>query len=87
MLVVVEDGDIELSLQALLNLETLRCGNVLEINCAKAWCDCLNRSDNLLWLVHVQYDWYGIYTSKVLKQQRLTFHNRHGCLGAEVAQT
>ena len=67
MLVVVENGDIQLGLEALLNLEALGRGDILEINGAKAWCDCLNRSDNLLWLVHVEHDWHGIDTSKMLK--------------------
>ena len=86
VLVVVEDRNIQLSLQVLLNLEAFGRSDILEVNRAKAWCDRLNRSNNLLWLVHIQHDWHGIDTSKVLKQQRLTFHHRHGGFGAKVAQ-
>ena len=94
VLVVVEDGDVERRLEALLHLEAGRCGDVFQVHAAEDGGDALHGLDDGVDPVlqrhapgaGVDADREGVHTGEVLEQQRLALHDRQGGLGADVAQ-
>jgi hypothetical protein len=54
VLVVVEDGDVELGAQAALDLEAARRRDVLEVDAAEAGRDGLDEGDDLVGVLGVQ---------------------------------
>ena len=56
MLVIVHDGDIQLVLQASLDLETLRCLDILQVDSSERGRDRLHGLDKLLRIFLVHFD-------------------------------
>ena len=67
MLVVVEDGDVQLPLQGLLDLEALGTLDILQIDAAKGGCDGLAGSDDAGSIVGVDADGEGVHPAKLLE--------------------
>ena len=86
MLVIVEDGDIERGLQALLDLKAARSRDVLEVDAAKARGDSLNRFNDLVGVFRVETDREGVDAGELLEQHRLAFHHRHRRARTDVAK-
>ena len=62
VLVVVEDGDVQLVLEALLDVEAAGRGDVLKVDAAKARADCLHDADDLVRVLGVEADGIGVDT-------------------------
>ena len=86
MLVVVEDGDVELLLEPVLDLEAARRRDVLEVDAAEGRRDQLHGLDDLLGVVGLERDREGVDLGELLEQHRLALHHRHRGLGADVAE-
>ena len=87
MLVVVEDGDVQLTLQRLLDLEALGAFDVLKVNAAEGGGDGLAGRDDAGCIVGVDADGEGIHAAELLEQHSLALHDRQTGLWADVAQT
>ena len=86
VLVVVEDGDVELGAQPLLDLEAARRRDVLEVDAAEAGRDRLHDRDDLVGVLRVEAERPGVDAAELLEQQRLALHHRHRRLRADVAE-
>ena len=86
VLVVVEDGDVELGLQALLDLEAARGGDVLEVDAAEGRRDRLDGGDDLVGVLGVQAQREGVDAAELLEEHRLALHHGHRGLGPDVAE-
>ena len=86
MLVVVEDGDVELGAQALFDLEAARRGDVLQVDAAVRRGDRLDDRDDLFGVLGIQDDRPRVDATELLEQDGLSFHDGQGGLGADVAQ-
>ena len=86
VLVVVEDGDVELGLQPVLDLEAARRRDVLEVDAAERRGDPLDGLDDLVGVLGVEADRERVDAGELLEQDRLALHDRHRGLGADVAQ-
>ncbi len=86
MLIVVEDRDVEGRLQALLDLEALRGGDVLEVDPAEHGGQADHGLDDLVGVAHVEADREAVDAGELLEQERLALHHRQGRLRADVAE-
>jgi hypothetical protein len=86
VLVVVEHGDVELALEALLDLEAARGRDVLEVDAAEDGRDGLHDHHDLVHVLGVEAEREGVDAGELLEDERLAFHDRLGCAGADVAQ-
>ena len=86
VLVVVEDRDVELLLEAVLDLEAARRGDVLEVDAAEAGRDRLHRRDDLVRVLRVEADRERVDAAELLQQHRLALHHRHRGARADVAE-
>ena len=86
MLVVVEHRDVQLFFQPFLDLETAGSGDVLQIDAAEGGSDGLDRRHNLIGILGGQADREGVDIAEFLEENTFSFHDRHGCLGADIAQ-
>jgi hypothetical protein len=84
VLVVVEDGDVELAPQAPLDLEAARRRDVLEVDPAESRRDRLHDRDDLVGVGGVEADRPGVDPGELLEEHRLALHHRHGRLRADV---
>ena len=87
VLVVVENGDVQLSLQGLLNLEALRALDVLQIDAAEGGGDGLARRNDAGGVVGVDADGEGVHPAELLEEHGLALHDGQPGFGADVAQT
>src|SRR5215203_7097712 len=87
MLVVVEYGNLELLLEALLDLEAPRRRNVLQVDPAEPRRHALNHLHYLVSVLGVQTYREGVHTCELLEEHNLALHHRHRCLGSYVSQT
>ena len=87
MLVVVEDGDVQLTLQRLLDLEALGAFDVFEVDAAEGGGDGLAGRDDAGRVVGVDADGESIHAAELLEQHSLALHDRQACLWADVTQT
>ena len=67
MLVVVKNRDVELLLEALLDFETARCGDVFKINPAKDWGEPYDCFDNLIGILGIKGQWKRINAGELLE--------------------
>ena len=75
------------SSQPLLDLEAGRRGDVLEVDAAEGRGDAHDGLDDLLGARSTfEADREGVDAGELLEQQRLALHDRHGGLGADVAE-
>jgi hypothetical protein len=86
VLVVVEHRDVQPILQPLLDLEAARRRDVLEVDAAEGRCDPADGVDDVVGGPRVEADGEPVDPGEVLEQQRLALHDRHGGLGADVAE-
>ena len=87
VLVVMEDRNVEHFFQALLNLKAARCGNIFQIDAAVCGSNVLDRGNDLLRVLGVETDRYGIDIAEFLKQNAFSLHDRHGGICADIAET
>ena len=86
VLVVVEDRDVERSLEALLDLEAAGRADVLEVDAAEGGGDGLDGRDDLVRVLGAQAEREGVDAAELLEQHRLPLHDRHRRLGPDVAE-
>ena len=86
MLVVVEDGDVEFGLEALLDLEAAGRRDVLEVDAAEGGRHQFHGVNDLLGVVGREADREGVDVGELLEQHRLALHHGHRGLGADVAE-
>src|SRR4029079_11220493 len=86
VLVVVEDGDVQLLAQPLLDLEAARRRDVLEVDAAEDRGDRLHRGDDLVRVLRREADGEGVDAAELLEEHRLPLHHRQRGLGPDVAQ-
>ena len=86
MLVVVEDGDVEVLLEPLLDLEAAGGGDVLQVDAPERRGDVLHRSDDLVDVLGVQADGPGVHAAELLEEHRLALHHGERRHWADVAQ-
>ncbi len=86
VLVVVEDRDRQLPLEGLLDLEALRCLDVLEVDAAEGRLEELHRTDDLGRISRIDLDVEDVDVGEALEQDALALH--HGLAGerADVAE-
>ncbi len=87
MLVVVHHGDTYLSYKSLLYLEALGGLDILEVDAAESRGDGLDHLHEALRIGLVDLNVVRINSCENLEKKRLAFHDRLGCLGADVAQS
>ena len=86
VLVVMEDGNVQLTLQRFFDLEALRAFDVLQIDAAEGRGDGLAGRDDAGGVVGVDADGEGIHAAEFLEQHGLALHDRQTGFGADVAQ-
>ncbi len=86
VLVVVEDRDVELVLQAALDLEAAWRGDVLEVDAAEAGRHQPHGLNDLVRVLGIEADRHGVDVAELLEQHRLALHHGHGGSRADVAQ-
>ncbi len=86
VLVVVEDGDVELRAQPPLDLEAPRRRDVLEVDPAERRRHRLDHRDDLVDVLRGQAQRVGVDARELLEQQRLALHDRHRRLRPDVAE-
>ena len=86
MLIIVKDGDVDLVLQSLLDLEAARRRDVLEVDAAEGGRDQLHGLDDLVGVVGAEADRERIDVGELLEQHRLALHHRHRGLRADVSE-
>ena len=77
VLVVVEDGDVELLLQALLDLEAPRSRDVLQVDAAEGRRQVLDGLDDLVRVLGVEADRERVHVGELLEERRLALHDGH----------
>ena len=86
VLVVMEDGNVQLTLQRFFDLEALRAFDVLQIDAAEGRGDGLAGRDDAGGVVGVDADGEGIHAAEFLEQHGLALHDRQTGFRADVAQ-
>ena len=86
VLVIVEHGDIQLSLQRLFDLKALGALDILQIDAAKGGGNGLAGCDHTGGIVGIDADGEGIHAAELLEQHGLALHHRQTGLGADVTQ-
>src|SRR5450759_1221766 len=87
MLIVVEDGDVQLFLKPSLDLEAHRRRDVLQVDSTESGSDRLTYRHELLNARGTHTDGVRIDVGELLEQHRLALHHRHGRLRPDVTQT
>jgi len=86
-LIVVEHRNIQDLLELLLDVETFRGFDVLQVDAAKRRCQRFDDGDDLLGVVRVDLDIEDVNVCETLEQHSLPFHNRLGCQRSPVSQS
>ncbi len=87
MLIVMQHRLVEPLLQLALDLETLRCSKILELNRTERHFDRRDSLDHAIRLGLAQQDWHTGDSDKVGKQRGLAFHDRQAGQSADISQT
>ncbi|CAB4874857.1 unannotated protein [freshwater metagenome] len=87
VLVVVEDGNVEIVDQTVFNFEAARGGDVLEVDAAEARGDRLHDCHDLVRILRVEADREGIDAGELLEEHRLALHHRHRGARPDVPET
>ena len=87
VLVVVEDGDVELVAEPPFDLEAARGGDVLQVDPAVHRRERLDDGDDLLGVGGVEADRPGVDVGEPLEQRGLALHHRQRGGGTDVTQT
>ena len=86
VLIVVEDRDVDALLQLFFDVETIRRGNVFEVDTTEGRREAHHGLDDLVGIFGVETDREGVDAAEGLEQQRLAFHDGHGRQWADVAK-
>jgi hypothetical protein len=86
VLVVVEHRDVELVVQATLDLEAPWSGDVLDVHPAEGRRGRLDEGDDLVDVARGDAQREGVDAREFLEQQRLALHDRHRGLRTDVAE-
>ena len=86
VLVIVEDGDVQLTLQGLFDLKALGALDVFEVDAAEGGGDGLAGRDDAGRVVGVDADGEGIHAAELLEEHSLSLHDRQTGLWADVPQ-
>jgi hypothetical protein len=87
VLVIVKDRDVEALLEAALDLEATRRGDVLQVDPAEARSQPGDRVDDLVDVLRGERDRHRVDAGEVLEQRRLALHDGQRGGRADVAQT
>ena len=87
VLVVVEHRNVEVTLQALLDLEAPRGRDVLQVDAPENRRDGLDDHHDLVDVLGGQADREGVDAGELLEDERLAFHHRLRATGPDVAET
>ena len=87
VLVIVHDRDVKVLLQALLDIEALRCLDVLQVDTTECRSNTLNCFAEFLRVFLCQFDIENVDAAINLEKQSLAFHNWLSAHGANVAKT
>ncbi len=72
--------------QPLQDVKTFGAGNILQVDTAETRLQQFYGINKLIGILRIQADGKGVNASQVLKKESLAFHDRQGCLRANVAQ-
>src|SRR2546428_4418875 len=86
VLVVVEDGDVEVALQSLLDFEAPRGRDILQVDAAEHRRDGFDDGHDLVHVLGGQAEREGVDPGALLEDERLALHDRLGAVGADVAE-
>ena len=86
MLIVMKDGNIHFLFQALLDDETLRCLDILQVDTAEGRSHQPHGGAEFIRILGIQLDIDGVHIGKALEQHRLALHHRLGSQCAQIAQ-
>jgi hypothetical protein len=86
VLIVVEHGDVQLVLEASLDLEADRCRDVLQVDATEAGRDRLAHRDQFLDAGRAHANGIGVNVGELFEQHRLALHHGQGRLWTEVAE-
>src|SRR5262249_29217084 len=86
VLVVAEDGDLEVALQAFLDLEAPRRRDVLQVDAPEHRRDGLHDGDDLVHVLGRQTEREGVDPGELLEDERLALHDGLGAVGPDVAE-
>ena len=86
VLVIVEDGDVQVTLQLSFDLEALGAADVLQVDAAEGRGNGLDSRNDFLFGFGVQADGERVHAAELLEQHALAFHDRQASLGADVAK-
>ena len=78
MLVVVEDGDVQILLQPLFDLEAPRGRDVLQVYAAERGRQVLDGLDYRVRILGVEADRERVHVRELLEERRLALHHGHG---------
>ncbi len=87
MLIVMKNWNIALFLEPSFNFKTAGSGDILQINSAKASCQQLYGVYNSVHIIGTDAKRECVYITEGLKKNTFSFHNRHACFRADVAET
>ena len=87
MLIVVEDGDVQLLFQALFDFEAPGTGNVLQVDRSEGRGKIFDGLDDFFGIGRIEADREGIDIAELLEEDGLSFHDRHGGLWTDIAKT
>ena len=79
-------GDVEFRLEAFLYLETVRCGNILEVDAPKSGLQDFDRPYKLIYVFGIQFDIKDVNIGVNFEQQALALHNGFAGFRADIAK-
>ena len=82
----MKDGNVEFCLESLFDFKTNWCCDVLEVNSAKTWSDGFDGGNDVVGAMDVKHDRHTVDIGKMLKQQRLAFHDWHSTFWSDISQ-
>jgi len=80
-------GDVQLLAQACLDVEASGGGDVLQIDAAEGGSNQLHCFHDLVRVLGIEAEGEGVHAGQLLEEHGLAFHDRHGRLRADVAET
>src|SRR6516164_5999543 len=86
MLVVVEDWNRHRLAKRLLDVETLRSLDVLEVDATHRGLEKLAELDDVFWILGADFQIENVNVSEALEEHCLAFHDGLSCQGSDVAQ-
>ena len=82
----MEHRNVQRFLQPFFDFKTARRADVLQVDASEARCEPGDGLDDFLRILGVQADGNRVHTGEFLEQDSLSLHDRHGCVGTDVAK-